>query len=273
MNRLTKRLLAAGAIVAAAVSMTACSSGSGSSNDGSSLGTIKVGALPTPAGDILKFVADGQAKDAGLDLQYVEFSDYNTPNPALADGSVDANLFQHQAFLDNSNKSNGTDLVSVGTIYLPAAGFYSKKVDSLDALENGSTVAIPNDPTNEGRALELLAANKVIEIPEGATSASEISSNPRELKFEELDNPTLARAVDDSNIDAAFVTSTFALGAGLTADQAIILETTEKYANVLATRPELKDDARVQKLHELLTSDETKKHISDTWQGQVLPLS
>ncbi|HWR86029.1 MAG TPA: MetQ/NlpA family ABC transporter substrate-binding protein [Rhodoglobus sp.] len=237
---------------------------------GDGLGTITVGALATPAGDILNFIQDELAADAGLTVEFVEFTDYNTPNTALSDGSIDANLFQNTTFLENYNSSAGGDLVSVGEAYLPSAAFYSDKVDSLDELEDGARIAIPNDPTNEGRALGLLAAEGLIEIADGASTLADITDNPNDFEFVEIENATLPQAVADT--DAAFVTISFALPAGLTAEQAILIEGEDSaYYNVLATRAELEDDPRIIKLYELLTSPEVAQFEQDTWGGLVVP--
>lgn len=263
-------IAAAGAL---ALGLTACAaSGSTPAEDGSEgLGTLKVGALPVPAGDMLKWVSENLAEEKGLTIEWQEFTDYNTPNPALSDGSVDANLFQNSTFLDTYNTQTGDDLISLGDIYLPAAAFYSEKIDSLDDLEKGATVAIPNDPTNEGRALELLAAEGIIEIKDDATTITDITENPKDLKFVEIENASLALALPDN--DAAFVTASFAIPAGLSDDQAILLEGTDsKYYNVLATRPELKDDPRIAALHELLNDDRTKEYILETWKGLIVPV-
>lgn len=265
-------IAAAGAL---ALGLTACAgsgSDSGSDASGDGLGTLKVGALPVPAGDILKWVSDNLAEDAGLTIEWQEFTDYNTPNPALSDGSIDANLFQNQTFLDTYNEQSGDDLVSVGEIYLPAGGFYSDKIDDLDELEDGATVAIPNDPTNEGRALGLLAAEGVIEISDGATTVNDITANPKDLQFVEIENASLALALPDN--DAAFVTASFAIPAGLTEDQAILMEGTDsEYYNILATRADLVDDPRITALVELLTDDATKDFIQETWQGLIVPVA
>ena len=236
------------------------------------LGTLTVGALATPAGDILKFIQDNLAADAGLDIQFQEFTDYNTPNIALSDGSIDANLFQNATFLSTYNESVGGDLVSVGEAYLPSAAFYSDKVDSLDELKDGATIAIPNDPTNEGRALGILADEGLIEIADGATTLADITDNPHDFEFVEIENATLPQAVAD--VDTAFVTISFALPAGLTSDQAILIEgDSSPYFNVLATTPALENDPRVLKLYELLTSDEVAQFELDTWGGLVVPVS
>ncbi|MGY1552192.1 MetQ/NlpA family ABC transporter substrate-binding protein [Microbacterium sp. A588] len=263
-------IAAAGAL---ALGLTACAgSDSTPAADGSEgLGTLKVGALPVPAGDMLKWVSENLAEEKGLTIEWQEFTDYNTPNPALSDGSIDANLFQNSTFLDTYNTQAGDELISLGDIYLPAAAFYSEKIDSLDELKKGATVAIPNDPTNEGRALELLAAEGIIEIKDNATTITDITDNPKDLKFVEIENASLALALPDN--DAAFVTASFAIPAGLSDEQAILLEGTDsKYYNVLATRPELKDDPRIVALIELLNDDRTKEFILETWKGLIVPV-
>ena len=271
----TTRLAGAAVAAVLAVGLTACAptATEDATDEGSeSLGTIKVGALATPAGDILKFVSDNLAADAGLTVEFTEFTDYNTPNIALNDGSIDANLFQNSTFLETYNDSAGGSLVSVGEAYLPSAAFYSDKIDSLDELEDGATIAIPNDPTNEGRALKILAGEGLIETTDNPTTLADITDNPQDFEFVEIENATLPQAVAD--VDAAFVTISFALPAGLTADDAILIEGSDSpYYNVLATTEELKDDPRVQKLYELLLSPETTAYIEDTWGGLVVPVS
>ncbi|MFB2581268.1 MetQ/NlpA family ABC transporter substrate-binding protein [Herbiconiux sp. P15] len=275
-SRLVRSVALLGA-AALTVSLAACSSssegstdaGSGSSDD---LGPIKVGALAVPAGDLLEWVDENLAEEAGLDIEWVEFTDYNTPNPALTDGSTDANLFQNSTFMETYNSQTGGDLVSVGEIYLPAAGFYSDKVDAIDELEEGATIAIPNDPTNEGRALKLLASEGLIEVADDATNLDGITANPQNFEFSEIENASLALAVPD--VDAAFVTASFALPAGLTSDQAIIIESTDSsYYNILATTPDLESDPRIEKLVELLTDQRTKDYITETWDGLIVPVA
>jgi len=240
--------------------------------DSSGLGTVNVGALATPAGDILTFVQDNLATDAGLDIVYKDFTDYNTPNVALADGSIDANLFQNAEFLDTFNTATGGNLVSLGSIYLPSAAFYSDKVTSLDDLKDGARIAIPNDPTNEGRALKMLAAEGLIEVTDSPTTLGDVTDNPRDFDLVEIENATLPQALPD--VDAAFVTITFALPAGLTGEQAILIEGADSpYFNVLATTPELQNDPRIVKLLELLRSAETQKYMTDTWGGLVIPFA
>lgn len=271
----TARLAGVTVLAAVALGLSGCgATPADDSADGGAedLGTITVGALATPAGDILTFIQDNLAEEAGLDIQFQEFTDYNTPNVALSDGSIDANLFQNATFLATYNDSVGGDLVSVGEAYLPSAAFYSDKVDSIDDLKDGATIAIPNDPTNEGRALGILAGEGLIEIADGATTLADITANPHDFEFVEIENATLPQAVAD--VDTAFVTISFALPAGLTADQAILIEgDSSPYFNVLATTPDLENDPRVLKLYELLTSDEVAQFELDTWGGLVVPVS
>lgn len=275
----TLRRLATVAIAgSAALALAACSGGGAPAPAGSdaapadgAVQTIRVGALPVPAGDMLQWVDENLAADAGLDIEWVEFTDYNTPNPALSDGTTDANLFQNSTFMETYNSQAGGDLVSVGEVYLPAAAFYSEELDSLDDLPDGARIAVPNDPTNEGRALGLLAAEGLIELADGATNLTGITANPRGFQFTEIENATLPLAMPDN--DAVFVTASFALPAGLTGEQAILIEGNDSnYFNILATRPDLADDERVQTLYELLTSDETKEHILAEWGGLIVPV-
>lgn len=268
------RTIGAAVALSALFALTACA---GTADEpaapaasGGDLGTITVGALAIPAGEILTFVQDNLAADAGLDIKFQEFTDYNTPNVAVSDGSIDANLFQNATFLKTYNEQAGDSLVSVGEIYLPSAAFYSDSVSSLDDLEDGATIAIPNDPTNEGRALKILAAEGLLETTDEPTSLADITANPNTYKFQEIENATLPQAVPD--VDVAFVTISFALAAGLTADQAILIEGKDSpYANVLATTPELENDPRIVKLKELLLSDQTQQYMLDTWGGLVIP--
>ncbi len=258
--------------VVTALALAACGAGDDDGGpSGADSDTIRVGALAVPAGDMLNFVAEELAADEGLTVEFVEFSDYNTPNPALTDGDVDANLFQNTTFMETYNEAAGEDLVSVGEVYLPRMGLYSNDYDSLDALPDGASIAIPNDPTNEGRALKLLAAQGLIETTEEPITIGDITSNPRNIEFVEIENATLPQAVEDQ--DAAIVTAAFALPAGLSDDQLIFGEESDsEYYNILATTPELEDDPRVQTLYELLTSEEMDEFIAEEYQGVIIPV-
>lgn len=273
MSRTSRLAALAATALAAVLVLSGCAGSSQPAATGAdgSLGTLKVGALQTPAGDILKHIAENGAAEVGLTIEFVPFTDYNTPNTALVDGSVDANLFQNSTFLKTFNEKTGSDLVSVGEAYLPSAAFYSNKVKSLDALKDGASIAIPNDPTNEGRALKLLASKGLIEVDAGVTGLDGITANPHSFDFKEIENATLPQALPD--VDAAFVTISFALPAGLTSTQAILLEGEDSpYYNVLATRPELEKDPRIAALYTLLTSQATADYETETWGGLVVPV-
>lgn len=254
--------------VAAIFALTACGSG----QDASSADTIKVGALAVPAGDMLKHVAKELAPKDGLTLDYKEFSDYNTPNAALSDGDIDANLFQNTTFLETYNKAAGKDLVSVGKVYLPPMALYSNDIATLAELPEGASIAVPNDPTNEGRALLLLASKGLIEVKDNPITLKDITANPKNFKFTEIENASLPQALNDK--DAAIVTLAFALPAGLSSDKQLVVEGEDSpFYNVLAVRAEMKDDPRVQKLLSILTSQEMKDYINTEFKGLVIPAS
>ncbi|WP_225821996.1 MetQ/NlpA family ABC transporter substrate-binding protein [Streptomyces naphthomycinicus] len=265
------------AVAALALGLTACGSGTDSGKGGGKDDTLVVGATAVPAGEVLTYVKDHLAAKAGLKLEIKEFTDYVLPNTALQEGELDANLYQNQPYLDDFNKSKGTDLVSVVKPYLPPMGVYSHKVRSVGRLPDGATVAVPGDTTNEGRALKLLAAGGVIELKAGAgadASPVDVSANPRHLKFKELEAAQLPRSLDD--VDAAVINNNYAQDAGLSpARNAILLESAKDnpYANLLAVRRGSEDDPRVKKLAELLVSPEVRAFIQDKYHGSVLPVS
>ncbi|WP_326584057.1 MetQ/NlpA family ABC transporter substrate-binding protein [Streptomyces sp. NBC_00487] len=270
--KLTTAVLAAGALT---LGLTACGA---DQSDGASdtSGPLVVAASPTPHAEILDFVKDNLAKDAGLELEVKEFSDYVLQNPATEDGSVDANYFQNQPYLDDYNKKNGTDIVPVVTVHLEPLGLYSNKVKSADALRNGATVAVPNDTVNEARALKLLDASGIITLKDGVgtdATPADIAENPKKLQFKELEAAQTPRSLDD--VDAAVINGNYALEADLSpADDALTVEPAKNNpnGNFLAVKNGNEDDPRVKKLAKLLTSDEVRKFIEDKWSdGSVIP--
>ncbi|MCX4702221.1 MetQ/NlpA family ABC transporter substrate-binding protein [Streptomyces sp. NBC_01373] len=269
--KITTAVLAAGALT---FGLTACGSDSDSASSDTS-GPLVVAASPTPHAEILNYVKDNLAKKAGLDLEVKEFTDYVTPNTATEDGSVTANYFQNQPYLDDFNKKNGTHIVPVVTVHLEPLGLYSNKVKSADALKSGATVAVPNDSVNEARALKLLDANGIITLKDGVgneATPSDITKNPKNLKFKELEAAQTPRSLDD--VDAAVINGNYAIEADLSpADDALVLEsaTDNPYGNFLAVKDGNEDDPRVKKLAKLLTSAEVKKFIEDTYDGSVIP--
>ncbi|MEE1785496.1 MetQ/NlpA family ABC transporter substrate-binding protein [Streptomyces sp. SP17BM10] len=256
-----------------ALSLAACGSSGSSSSDPNA--PLTVVASPTPHGQILTFVKDNLADKAGLKLDIKEVTDYVTPNTAVQDGSADANYFQHVPYLEDFNKKHGTDIVSVEPVHLEPLGVYSKKVKAIADLPDGATVGLPNDATNEGRALKLLADNKIITLKDGVTTAAtpaDVTGNPKHLKWKELEAAQLPRSVAD--LDAAVINGNYALDSGLKpATDALVLEKAEgnPYANILAVKKGKENDPRVKKLAELLHSPEVKKYIDDTFKGSVVP--
>ncbi len=267
--KIATAVLATGALT---LGLTACGADEDAASDTS--GPLIVAASPVPHAEILTFVKDNLAEKAGLDLEVREFTDYVTPNTATEDGSVGANFFQTQPYLDDFNKKNGTHVVSVVDVHLEPLGLYSDKVDKADALKNGATVAIPNDTVNEGRALQLLAANGLITLKDGvgtAATPADITKNPKDLKFKELEAAQTPRSLED--VDAAVVNGNYAIEADLKpAEDALVLEAAEGNPNnnLLAVKEGQEDDPRVKKLAELLTSPEVKKFIEDKYAGSVL---
>lgn len=269
--KITTAVLAAGALT---LGLSACGSDKGSAADKD--GKLIVAATPTPQGEILDYVKKNLAKKAGLDLDVREFTDYVTPNTAVEQGEVFANYFQHKPYLDDFNKKNGTDIVPVpnATVHLEPLGIYSKSVKKLDGLKNGATVALPNDTTNEARALKLLADNGLIELKKGVgyeATPKDVSKNPKNLKFKEIEAAQVPRSLGD--VDAAVINGNYALEAKLSpAKDAIVAEPAKgnPYGNFLAVKKGDENDPRVKKLAKLLTSPEVKKFIDDKYDGAVV---
>ncbi|MFE9774253.1 MetQ/NlpA family ABC transporter substrate-binding protein [Streptomyces sp. NPDC005931] len=270
--KITTVVLTAGALT---LGLTACGSDK-DSGSGDASGPLTVAATPTPQGEILTYIKDNLAEKAGLELEVKEFTDYVTPNTAVQQGEVDANYFQHQPYLDDFNKKNGTDIVAVpnATVHLEPLGVYSQGAKKLTDLAKGATIALPNDTTNEARALKLLEANGLIELKAGVgyeATPKDIASNPRNLTFKELEAAQLPRSLGD--VDAAVINGNYALEADLSpAENAIAAESPEgnPYGNFLAVKKGNEDDPRVKKLAELLTSPEVKKFIEDKYAGSVV---
>ncbi|MFJ6726852.1 MetQ/NlpA family ABC transporter substrate-binding protein [Streptomyces sp. NPDC091281] len=271
-----RKILVPASALALALALAACGSGSGSGDGGGSDDTLVVGATAVPAGEVLTYIKDDVAEKAGLSLEIKEFTDYVLPNTALQEGSLDANLYQNQPYLDDFNASKGTDLVPVVKAYLPPMGVYSTKVKDVRELADGATVAVPNDTTNEGRALQLLASQGVITLKADAgpkASPADITANPKKLKIKELEPAQLPRSLAD--VGAAVINNNYAQDAGLSpTEDAVLLESAKDnpYANLLAVKKGDEDDPRVRKLAELLVSPEVKKFIEDKYQGSVLPV-
>ena len=234
---------------------------------------IKVGVTPGEHAQIMEKVKEVAAQK-GLNIEILEFSDYVVPNQALADGDLNANSFQHQPYLDNQIADRGFDLVSVGKTITTPMGVYSKKVKSLGDLADGATVAIPNDPTNGGRALLVLAKEGLIKVnPDAGVKAgpADVTENPKNIQFSELDAAQLPRSLDD--VDAAVINTNYALEAGLHPNSdAIAIEGRESpYANLIVVRSADKDAPWVKTLVESYHDDSIKAFINEEFKGALIP--
>ncbi|MCZ2526428.1 metal ABC transporter substrate-binding protein [Streptomyces sp. SCUT-3] len=260
---------------ALALGLTACGAGSGSGSSDAADGPLVVAATPVPHAEVLTYIRDNLAKDAGLELEVKEFQDYVAPNTATDEGSVDANYFQTAPYLEEFNKENGTKLTPVAEVHLEPLGLYSDSIRSTGDLKAGATVGIPNDGSNEARALKLLDANGLIELKDGAgenATPKDIAKNPKKLEFKELEAAQLPRSLAD--LDAAVINGNYAISADLNpAKDALVLEKAENnpYTNLLVVNKGNEDDPRVKKLAKLLTSEEVRKFIEDKYDGSVVP--
>ena len=234
---------------------------------------IKVGVTPGEHANIMEKVA-AVAKTKGLNIDIIEFSDYVVPNQALNDGDIQANSFQHQPYLDNQIADRKFDLVAIGKTITTPMGVYSKKVKSLDELKDGDTVAIPNDPTNGGRALLVLASKGLIKFKDDAgikVTPSDIIENPKKIEFSELDAAQLPRSLDD--VDAAVINTNYAMEAGLNPKKDAIAIEGEKspYANIIVVRSADKDAPWAKTLVEAYHDESIRKFINDEYKGALIP--
>lgn len=239
--------------------------------------TLKVGASLTPHAEILEQAKPILAKQ-GINLEIVKIEDTVTPNTGLVEKSLDANFFQHQPYLDDFNKENKTDLVSAGAVHYEPFGIYAGKVKDLSKLPNGATVAVPNNVTNEARALLLLEQEGILKLKEGVdikATVNDIVENKKHIKFKEIAPEQLVRSLPD--VDIAVINGNYAIEGGLHVKDALATESDQSvaaktYANIIAVRSEDKDSEAVKKLVAVLQSDEIKKYIKDTYDGAVVPI-
>ncbi|TCL43521.1 MetQ/NlpA family ABC transporter substrate-binding protein [Harryflintia acetispora] len=280
-----------------ALSLAACSSGAGESSSSEApasseqsasseaapseetgseaLTAIRVGASPTPHAEILR-EADKELQKQGYKLDIVEFTDYVQPNLALDSGDLDANFFQHGPYLDNFNTENNTKLVSVGTVHYEPLGVYAGKTKSLEELPDGAAIAVPNDTTNEARALLLLQDQGLLTLREGVgitATKADIESNPKNLKITEIAAEQLARSLQD--VDLAVINGNYAILGGLKVADALAQEekdslAAETYANVLAVREGDEGREDIKALFEALKSEPVKAFIAEKYEGSVV---
>ena len=233
---------------------------------------IKIGATAGPHAQVAEAVAK-EAQKQGINLKVVEFSDYVTPDKALADGDIQLNAYQHVPFMENFNKQNGSDLVAIGKTILMPMGLYSNSVHSVQDVPNGAIVAIPNDPTNGGRGLALLAKAGLITLKDGVgfkATVADITSNPKNLQIQELEAAQLPRSLDD--VAVAAIPMNYVQSAGLNVEkQGFFLEPKDEplAVMILAVRSQDKDNETYKKIADIYKSDAIKQFINDTFKGSI----
>ena len=239
---------------------------------------IRVGATPAPHAEILE-VAKNILAEQDIELEIVEFNDYIMPNNAVESGELDANYFQHLLYLNDFNEQNGTHLVSVASVHYEPFGIYAGKCASLDELQDGATIAVPNDGTNEARALLLLEAQGLIKLTEGvglSATKLDIAENPHNYEIQEIEAAQTPRALD--SVDIAVINGNYAIDAGLKVKDALAIEDSESevvqqnYANVLVVKEGNENNEAILALKDALFSDEVKAFIEETYEGAVVPL-
>lgn len=235
--------------------------------------TLTVAASPTPHAQILEQCVPILAEQ-GIELVINEYSDYVVPNTAVEDGDEDANYFQHIPYLEEFNASRGTHLVDVASVHIEPMAIYAGKTASLEELPDGASIAVPNDPTNEGRALLLLEAQGLITLSDSSNLSStpkDIAENPKNLTFVEVEAATIPSIV--SEVDLAVINSNYALGAGYNpvTDSLAIESSDSPYVNVLVVKEGNEENPAIQALVEALHSDTIRTYIEDTFDGAVVP--
>ncbi|MFV0466411.1 MAG: MetQ/NlpA family ABC transporter substrate-binding protein [Lachnospiraceae bacterium] len=270
---MTKRKIALTAVAALSISLLA-GCGASSSQDGT---TLKVGATPSPHAEILEQVADDLAEQ-GITLEIIEYSDYVQLNVALDSGDLDANYFQHLPYLESFNEGKGTDLISAGAIHYEPLGIYPGKTTSLESIQDGAQIAVPNDTTNEARALLLLQSQGLITLKEDAglvATKNDIVENPKNLDIIEIEAAQIPKSIQD--VDLAVLNGNYAIEAGLSAaTDALVIESADSeaattYANIIAVKSGNENNESIQALIKALQSEKIKTFIEDTYDGAVVP--
>lgn len=279
MKKTLRKLFAAALVGALSVSMLAgCGSSNGDSKkDSAENKTIKVAASATPHAEILEY-ANTALKEKGYDLEVTIFDDYVKPNEVVESGEFDANYFQHEPYLNSFNEEKGTHLVIAGKIHYEPFGIYPGTKKSLDDIADGDTIAVPNDTTNEARALLLLQDNGIIKLKDGAginATVNDIEENPHNIEIVELEAAQVARVVDETSF--VVLNGNYALQAGFSVSKdALAYETSDSeaaktYVNVIAVKEGNENNEAIKALVDVLKSDDVKKYINDTYDGAVLP--
>ena len=275
MSTLSRRTLFASGAGLAALTLAACGGEEPLAEEGG-VTTIRIAATPQPHMEILTFVKDNLAADAGLELDLQEQTEYPIPNRLLSEGEVDANFFQHLPYLETEMEENGYELTPFEGVHIEPLGIYSDSLSSVDEVEDGAAIGIPNDPTNRGRALGLLAAEGLLALNDGVepteATPEDIAENPKNLDLQEIDAALLPRTLGDYAL--AVINGNFALDADLSPDEdALVLEDGEDnpFANMLVVRTEDAENEALTTLDELLHSEDVKAFLEETYSGAVLP--
>lgn len=258
MRKSFKTLLAAAFILVGATAMA---------------GELKVGATPVPHAELLNLVKE-DLKTEGVDLKVVEFTDYVTPNLALAEGELDANFFQHFPYLEKFSNERGLNLISAGKIHVEPLGVFSQKIKDIKELPNKATIAIPSDPSNGGRALILLHNNGIIKLNDPTNlyvTEFDIVENPKKLRFKPIEAAQLPRVLPD--VEAAVINGNYALEAGFSpVEDSLLLEGAESpYANIIAVKSGDESKEDIQKLLKALQSKKVSDYIGANYKGGVVP--
>lgn len=268
------------AVAALAATLVGCSSSSTTTSTAATSSSedkkIVIGATAVPHAEILNDVVKEKVEAEGYELEVVEFTDYIQPNTALEEGELDANYFETLRYLDEENEERGLHLVAVAGVHLEPMGIYSKTIDSLDSIPDGATVAIPNDGSNESRALKLLADNGLITLKDADLyTLEDIDKNPYNFEFYEQEAASLSRNLDD--VDIAVINGNYALEADLNpATDALAAEETDtedakQYINYLVVREGNEESDKTKVLIEALQSDEVEQYIEENYSGSVIP--
>ena len=279
MKNVTKKIIATATVLSIASSFAACAADTeteGNANAGENT-VITVGANITPHSEILE-VAKPILAEQGITLNIVQLEDSVTPNTGVIEGSLDANYFQHVPYLEQFNLENGSDLVSIGAVHYEPFGIYAGRVSDLADLQDGAVVAVPNNVTNEARALLLLAQEGLLVLDDDAginATVEDIVENPLNIQFEELAPEQLVASLPD--VDVAVINGNYAIEGGLHVSQALAVEANDglaaqTYGNIIATTPEHADDPALQALVEVLQVPEIAEYINNTYDGAVVPL-
>lgn len=279
--RTTRPVRIAALAAVATLALAACGDSDGGDDpaaeetgDSGDLTTIVIGASPTPHAEILEFVNENLAEEAGFTLEIVEYTDYVQPNVQLAEGELDANFFQHLPYFETEVAEKGYDFAHFEGVHIEPYGVYSESVSSLDELPDGAQVGVPNDPSNQARALELLASEGLFTLADVEDpTIFDVEDNPRNIELVELEAAQLVRSLQD--FDAAVINGNYALEADLSpAEDAIVLESGEDnpYANLVAVRSEDAEDPALVALDEALRSEETRAFFEERWpDGEIIP--